>query len=101
MSIKTRIEGTSGRQMSQETECEPMTEDTPKEGPVPEDNWAGRSTHMICRGCRFYVRKGPDPSPVLRKEVGRCRRHAPTMSGWPVMFWTDWCGDHQIDENRV
>jgi hypothetical protein len=34
-------------------------------------------------------------------KVGRCRRHAPTMSGWPVMFVGDWCGDHKLDENKV
>jgi len=32
--------------------------------------------------------------------LGRCRRHAPTMSGWPVMFLTDWCGDHKLDETK-
>jgi hypothetical protein len=41
----------------------------------------------------------------LKEEVniklGRCRRHAPTMSGWPVMFVTDWCGDHKLDERRI
>ena len=30
--------------------------------------------------------------------IGRCRRHAPTMSGWPVMFPTDWCGDHKLSD---
>lgn len=32
--------------------------------------------------------------------IGRCRRHAPTMSGFPVVFDTDWCGDHKLDETR-
>jgi hypothetical protein len=32
--------------------------------------------------------------------VGRCRRHAPTMNGYPVVFVNDWCGDHRIDENK-
>jgi hypothetical protein len=35
------------------------------------------------------------------KIVGRCRRHAPTMGGYPVVFTTDWCGDHRLDENKV
>lgn len=27
---------------------------------------------------------------------GRCRRHAPTMGGYPVVFPDDWCGDHKL-----
>jgi hypothetical protein len=37
----------------------------------------------------------------LESPVGRCRRHAPSMSGWPVMFTADWCGDHKLDENKI
>lgn len=33
--------------------------------------------------------------------IGRCRRRAPTMSGYPVVFLADWCGDHKLDENKV
>jgi len=33
--------------------------------------------------------------------VGRCRRHAPSMGGYPVVYPADWCGDHRIDENKV
>jgi hypothetical protein len=33
--------------------------------------------------------------------LGRCRRHAPTMSGFPVVYKGDWCGDHKIDEEKV
>lgn len=33
--------------------------------------------------------------------VGRCRRNAPEMSGYPVVFRTDWCGQHKLDENTV
>lgn len=33
--------------------------------------------------------------------LGRCRRHAPTVSGFPSVFVNDWCGDHRLDENRV
>ena len=67
------------------------------------DNWARRSEGMVCRTCVFFVVKEqstPDNEP-LRQVVGRCRRHAPTMSGWPVMFVTDWCGDHKLDENKI
>ncbi len=63
------------------------------------DNWRHRSSKMKCRTCMFYVpkvAKAETDSAVA--EIGRCRRHAPTMSGWPVMFETDWCGDHKLDE---
>jgi len=35
------------------------------------------------------------------KILGRCRRHAPTMNGYPAVFNTDWCGDHKLDENKI
>jgi hypothetical protein len=62
-----------------------------KPQPKPEltpDNWIHRSTGMLCKTCMYYVPKSI--------EKGRCRRHAPTMSGWPVLFPTDWCGDHKL-----
>jgi len=37
----------------------------------------------------------------VEKVVGRCRRHAPTMGGYPTVFFNDWCGDHKLDENKV
>ena len=67
-----------------------------KEGIIKEyeksilDNWKGRDTGMICKTCIYYVSK-KDP-------IGRCRRHAPTMKGFPVVFETDWCGDHKLKE---
>jgi len=33
--------------------------------------------------------------------LGRCRRHAPTMTGYPVVFVNDWCGDHKLNEEMV
>lgn len=71
----------------------------PKEK-MMEDNWKGRDVNMTCSTCRFYVKKASSNGSNL-KEIGRCRRHAPTMTGFPVMFLTDWCGDHKIDENKV
>jgi hypothetical protein len=52
------------------------------------DNWRHRSKSMACRTCMWYIEKN--------KSIGRCRRHAPTISGWPVMFPTDFCGDHKM-----
>jgi hypothetical protein len=39
------------------------------------------------------------PNPVYN--IGRCRRHAPSMGGYPVVFVNDWCGDHRLDENKI
>jgi hypothetical protein len=41
------------------------------------------------------------PASLGTSHVGRCRRHAPTMNGYPVVYINDWCGDHRIDENKV
>lgn len=35
------------------------------------------------------------------QRIGRCRRYAPTMNGYPVVFTHDWCGDHKLDEGKV
>ena len=53
----------------------------------------------------WYVRKdtfniASADNPVT-DVVGRCRRHAPTMTGYPVVYETDWCGDHKLDETKV
>ena len=47
----------------------------------------------------WYVAKHAEP-PIVT-EVGRCRRHAPTMNGYPAVFPTDWCGDHKLDETKI
>jgi hypothetical protein len=36
-----------------------------------------------------------------RGMLGRCRRHAPTMNGYPAVFEADWCGDHKLDETKL
>lgn len=59
--------------------------------PILKDPWIHRSSSMSCATCMWYVQKA--------KVVGRCRRHAPTTNGYPVVFETDWCGDHKLDEN--
>lgn len=58
------------------------------------DNWQHRSKLMTCRRCMWFLpKKGSSDS------IGRCRRHAPTMSGFPVVFDSDWCGDHKLNED--
>lgn len=62
---------------------------------VTEDNWAHRGVNMRCRTCIYFVLKMPAP------DFGRCRRHAPTLGGWPAVFATDWCGDHKLDKHKI
>ena len=72
--------------------------------PAIEDPWAHRSIQMKCRTCMWYAAK-PADSIVLggprREPLGRCRKRAPTMGGYPAVMEMDWCGDHKIDENKV
>lgn len=91
--------------------------DTPLDGPDDEidpgpmmmmgrapgaeaDPWAHRSEGMRCRTCMYYVEKAADVNMAPIKAIGRCRRHAPTMSGYPAVYPTDWCGDHKVDETK-
>ena len=67
-----------------------------------EDKWVNRSAGMRCISCMWFVGKAH----VSMKEgdffkLGRCRRRAPTMNGYPVVFADDWCGDHKLDENKA
>jgi len=59
------------------------------------DLWKHRSTGMQCQTCMWYAEKVGTVH-----GLGRCRRHAPTMGGYPVVFNSDWCGDHRLDENK-
>lgn len=68
------------------------------------DPWAHRSRGMSCATCMWFVPKVRDKQQKAWRSLpvlGRCRRHAPTMSGYPAVFQTDWCGDHKLDENKV
>ena len=64
---------------------------------VVDDPWAHRAEGMRCKTCMWYVKKVA----VNDTEIGRCRRRAPTMNGYPVVYNTDWCGDHKLDENAL
>jgi len=68
------------------------------------DPWKHRSSGMRCRTCIWFVPKVVEGLVAMKQDakiVGRCRRHAPTMNGYPVVFQTDWCGDHRLDENKA
>ena len=60
-----------------------------------KDNWAHRDKNMRCRTCLWYKPKG------RLKTTGRCRKHAPTLDGWPVVFPDDWCGDHKLADDVI
>ncbi len=62
------------------------------------DPWKHRAQGLRCDTCMWYVAKH---APASAEEIGRCRRHAPTMNGYPVVFPVDWCGDHKLDEMKV
>ena len=62
---------------------------------IPADPWAHKSEGMRCSSCMWFVIKGES------KRIGRCRRHAPTMGGFPVAYTIDWCGDHRLDSDKV
>lgn len=62
------------------------------------DPWIHRSSEMKCRTCMWFVNKAV---PTEAKTIGRCRRHAPSMNGYPVVFENDWCGDHKLDETKI
>lgn len=63
---------------------------------MSQDNWKNRSEGMRCKSCIWFVPKEDKAGTI---NLGRCRKHAPTMGGFPVMFVNDWCGEHRLDEN--
>jgi hypothetical protein len=69
-----------------------------------EDNWLFRSIRMKCGLCLYFVPKqvitNKTNQEILSKysNIGRCRRHAPALSGWPIVMNTDWCGDFKLNE---
>lgn len=52
-----------------------------------KDNWKNKNT-FVCEFCMYFVEKDD--------KKGRCRKHAPTMMGYPVVYKTDFCGDHKL-----
>ena len=68
---------------------------------MSNDPWKHRSKKMACATCMWFVMKEKSDDSPNTAPIGRCRRHAPTMNGYPVVFETDWCGDHKLNENAV
>jgi len=67
---------------------------------MTNDPWIHRSKGMSCHSCMWYIEKIKNTTSLNTAPIGRCRRRAPTMNGYPVVFDTDWCGDHKLDENK-
>ena len=64
-----------------------------------KDAWEHRSKKMCCLTCMYFSAKGKEFNDGLIK-LGRCKRNAPTMKGFPVVFpLIDWCGEHKLTEN--
>lgn len=65
------------------------------------DPWKHRSCGMRCASCMWFVIKEATRAQYgPARTIGRCRRHSPTMNGYPVVFTDDWCGDHKLDEQK-
>ena len=48
----------------------------------------------ICKNCRWFLRK-------QETKAGRCRKHSPTMEGFPSVIEIDWCGDFRLDHRGL
>lgn len=92
--FKAKIRALHGRSMA--VEVNPIIE----EWIMSQDPWKHRSSGMVCATCMWCVAKVAAPDkPVI---LGRCRRRAPTLNGYPAIFVNkDWCGDHKLDENKI
>ena len=84
--------------VNEDGKCDPMETAGQIEA---KDPWAHRSKGMKCWTCMWFVEKVKDGPVVDGRAFGRCRRHAPTMGGYPAVFGYDWCGDHKLDENKA
>ncbi len=62
---------------------------------MTQDPWKHRSVGMVCETCMWFVLKEGS------KRLGRCRKRAPTMDGYPAVFFNDWCGAHKLDETKL
>ena len=65
---------------------------------MSDDPWRHRSASMRCVTCMWFAGKVSDSGQII---IGRCRRHAPMMNGYPAVMPNDWCGDHKLDENKI
>ncbi len=60
--------------------------------PKSADKWDPAAGGFCCLSCMYYSPKTP--------QIGRCRRHSPSMQGYPPTYPADdWCGDHKVGTN--
>ena len=59
------------------------------------DNWKDRQTKYTCKTCMWFV------THEGYKIFGRCRKNAPTIHGYPPVYFTDWCGNYRPDEKKM
>jgi hypothetical protein len=52
-----------------------------------------------CETCLWFFMK--HTGDANSSGIGRCRKRAPTLNGYPVTFVGEWCGDHKLDENSL
>lgn len=67
---------------------------------MQNDPWKHCSEEILCATCIWYIRKEKKEMDG-KSTVGRCRRHSPGINGYPVVFETDWCGDHRLSKNVI
>jgi hypothetical protein len=48
-------------------------------------------TQEKCNSCRFFD---------YEEYIGFCRRHSPTIEGFPPTHYMGWCGDHEFKIER-
>lgn len=58
-----------------------------------EDNWADKST-FVCVTCMWY--KPKEMLESTGQPIGRCRAHPPDIRGFPIVYATDYCGQHRM-----
>jgi len=68
---------------------------------MSNDPWKHRSEGMKCKTCMWFVKKAHAENSKTVMPVGRCRKNAPAMGGYPVVFDYDWCGAHKLNENAL
>ncbi len=80
--------------------CDKLGAAYPQDNITP-DPWKNRNMSMKCRTCMWFVLKELATIYPAHDRLGRCRRRAPSMNGYPAVFETDWCGDHKLDETKL
>lgn len=55
-----------------------------------------------CVNCRFFVPELHDSvqeGDMIR--AGRCRKRSPSIGNFPLVMTHEWCGEHEIDVNKI